>query len=107
MNDIKPKKHIKELKQFLSNHGGKRFQYNFFLNNSITKDDVEYWFNCGDFFNGKYAILNLMTCNQCYLNSVRYCQNNSDYLPYYGMALSDDGIWRMHGWAVNKYTNGV
>lgn len=49
-----------------------------------------------------------MVDNQCYINSLLLTEgDNSDLYMCTGYALSDDGMWREHGWVIDKKNGNI
>src|SRR5262245_28182560 len=49
---------------------------------------------------GKGARLKLMEVSACHDNAAKLAIEHRGWRWFYGMALSDDGCWRVHSWAV-------
>lgn len=83
------------LKQKLLARGGTRFQLTNFLQQEIPEDVAVQLLQAGKFFSGKRALFKKMEANSCHANVRRL---GPGVQPWFGLALSGDGIWRVHSW---------
>lgn len=101
---------IKELKEFVIQFGGDRFQVDWHLNREFMFDDEDGivfsqaldLIAFGRLFDGKIAKLRPMANSRCHENSFYFSKLFSSYEPWTGLALSADGIWRTHSWCKAK-----
>jgi hypothetical protein len=100
---------IERLKTHLLKFGGEGFQVDWFLNAELSEKDVAMLLSCGVLQNGRGAKLVKMTRSKCHVNAAELVTQSwfgsrsgqTPELSYFtGLALSADGIWRVHSWAV-------
>jgi len=87
------------LKKHLLAKGGSRFQRNSHLAAECDANATAYLIKCGQFFHGKGALLKRMNISDCHQNSARLALK-AGIEWWTGLALSKDGIWRIHSWCV-------
>lgn len=96
-----PRADIKRLKRRLLEFGGEGFQYDWFLNSELTEEDVEALLSRGIAMDGRDAEVRRMTTSECHRNAAKLAARYPNRFSYCtGLALSEDGIWRVHSWAV-------
>lgn len=98
------RKDIRELQRLLLSVGGDRFQRESFLNEAITPQTCGVLLNAGAFFPGK-ARPQRGRSNGCHENSEQLARTNGLWREMFGLALSEDGCWRVHGWV--QTPNGI
>ena len=99
----KPRSDIKKLKEFiLKKFGGEDFQLDWVLNRDLSKNDVERLFRDGIVRDGKDFILRGKKGSSCHENSERLALADDNIDIYTGLALSDDGMWRVHTWVYDN-----
>ena len=88
------------LKAKLLEIGGHSFQVDWYLRESVTEALARALAE-----SGKPQAGDSLKCvrgrrSQCHWNSLSYAKRNPGTVVYYGFALSEDGIWRVHAWVV-------
>ncbi len=77
-----------------------RFQFDWVLNRSFCNADVDALLGRAQFVPGKDARLKRMKVSGCHDNAAKLATTHRGWSWFYGMALSDDGCWRVHSWAL-------
>lgn len=95
------RKDVLKLKNRLCRVAGKRFQLPWFVNKELCPAEVEWLLKMGSFIKGSPARLLLGRPNECHANSRKLASRSYKYSHYRGLALSDDGIWRLHSWVMS------
>ena len=90
---------IKELKHHLLRFGGQRFQIDDYIQETISPEVAIELLKYGKHSAGTNAILVEGEPSRCHENSINYWDENQHCFVCFGMALSDDGCWRVHWWA--------
>lgn len=105
----KPRSDIKKLKKFvLKNLGGEGFQVDWFLNSELTPEEVSRLMSEGVVSNGRAFKLKRMATRRCHTNSATLAEENPNIDIYTGLALSRDGVWRVHSWVYdNEHENFI
>ena len=96
---------IGRLKAHLLEFGGKRFQFDWYLNVELSERDVIMLLSCGVLQDGGGAELLEMAQRECHSNAATLVTLDPKLTFVTGLALSDDGIWRIHSWAVSPMGN--
>ena len=92
---------LRTLKRRLCRIAGSRFQINWVVNQALDKAFVKWLQTIGTFFPGKPFVMRKGEPCLCHDNSERLTTKKpARYLRYKGLALSDDGIWRIHSWVM-------
>jgi len=94
--------HISSLKRHLLNFGGESFQVDDFLEEEIKPADARRLIMEGKLWksNKNNTILIPLEPCQCHRNTVVLVYlGGGNLTAWWGLALSDDGIWRVHSWA--------
>lgn len=98
-----PRSDIKKMKEhILSNFGGDGFQLDWVLNRDFSKDEVKQLMSRGEVRDGKAFKLQKMSMSGCHINSAELASRNYAIDIWTGMALSDDGLWRVHTWVYDS-----
>jgi hypothetical protein len=87
---------IVRLKERLLSIGGKRFQRNDFLAEELSRPMVKRLLASGKMAPGRDAKLRRMELGRCHENASRLSEEGCEH--WIGLALSSDGIWRVHSW---------
>lgn len=96
---------LEPLKERLLSYGGTGFQEEGFLSNQFFMNELASLLANGIAFDP--AETGVIQCkgrsHECHENILRLVEKEPDkYTMYTGLALSGDGIWRVHSWAVAK-----
>lgn len=78
-----------------------RFQVDWFLASQLTEQYVIDLIKYGLVEDGKNARLVLGKPSQCHDNAAKLLSTNPKWTRYFGLAISEDGIWRVHSWLKN------
>src|SRR5882672_7029691 len=101
---LRPRKDIKKLKRKLLRRGGNAFQNDWYLHDQIDRGLCTALLKRGFLDDGRLAHLRKMRRSQCHDNSLRLVQKHPNWTMYTGLALSEDGIWRVHSWVTTRRT---
>lgn len=80
---------------------GTSFQVDWFLSAEFTDEEVTELISSGATWEGGGARLKKMVMGDCHMNAIRLAMNNKGWAIGTGLALSPDGVWRVHSWCVN------
>lgn len=90
-----------ELKTYLMDAmPGTRFQHDWFLAREVPNELAEVLLRYGVVQSGAAARLVRMQMSNCHENSLRLAKRYG-WDVWTGLALSDDGCWRVHSWCKN------
>ena len=93
---------LAKLKTLLLANGGNGFQRDEFLREEISSNEAAVLLKYGRLFDGRGARRIRMKANGCHDNSRELVMKHSGWQLWTGLALSKDGCWRVHSWAVDK-----
>lgn len=94
--------YIDLLKNKLLKIGGKKFQKEDFLRKEFSQKEAFFLIKRGKLKDGKSAKVIQMETHGCHENVIQLTRKNPSITGWLGLALSDDGIWRVHSWASDK-----
>jgi hypothetical protein len=77
---------------------GTRFQVEWFLRSHLSDQGAEHLIKTATAEQGQSARLIAGKVGRCHENSLALVTEHSDWRWWYGLALSDDKIWRVHSW---------
>ena len=97
------RKDIVKLKERVLECGGKRFQKDEYLEMDMPPELVKKLLKSGKCEAGKNAKRLKVGAGRCHENTA-YLAVNEGHKACTGLALSNDGIWRVHSWARDKGT---
>lgn len=60
-------------------------------------------FKSGVCRDGAGAVVKQMATSGCHENIVAIIKKHPKYVAWTGLALSDDGIWRIHSWVTDEH----
>lgn len=94
---------LEKLKTYLQKAYPKtvRFQVDWFLSWQIPKQIAITLVAYAKIENGKNARLIKMTMSNCHKNAEKLNKKHPKWTRYFGLAISEDGIWRVHSWLKN------
>ncbi len=95
------RKDIDCLKELLLLLGGERFQVDWFLEKELEPAMTELLTEHGEILDGREAAMERMGRSSCHENVMQLAKKDG-YSAWFGLALSDDGIWRVHSWAIKE-----
>lgn len=96
---------IEKLKRYLLSLGGLGFQTDQVLKLNLMAEDIESLLSRGVAKDGRGAKIIPGDQSGCHGNVLLLSAKNlknPQFLAWTGLALSDDGIWRVHSWAENE-----
>lgn len=91
---------LDRLKELLLMVGGERFQRDDFLDAEMRDYELDALLDRGELHDGSGAEMAPGEVSGCHDNSCRLALENEGWQMWTGLALSPDGIWRVHSWAV-------
>lgn len=91
---------VTELKRMLLMVGGDGFQVPGWIDAELDKE-LDRLLSSGELMDGSGAIMMPGIVSGCHENSARLAKEQG-MTCWTGLALSLDGCWRVHSWAVNK-----
>ena len=81
-------------------HPRTQFQFDWVLRASFGNADVDALLGRAQFVPGRGARLKRMGMSACHDNAAQLAIKHPGWKWFYGMALSDDGCWRVHSWVL-------
>lgn len=80
---------------------GTSFQVDWFLAAEFSDDEVTQLISDGATWEGGGARLKKMAQSNCHMNAIMLAMKNKGWSVGTGLALSPDGVWRVHSWCIN------
>jgi hypothetical protein len=92
---------LAQLKEQLLGHGGTGFQADGVLVEDLNPDLIAKLLKQGRVFAGNEAKMHMMVPSECHSNALLLAARGGAQW-WTGLALSHDGIWRIHSWAIRN-----
>lgn len=94
---------LKKLKKRLLEFGGTRFQVDWYLQHELPEERCKKLLEQGQLFDHTICRSKHIKGldNECHANAMVLAKLKS-YQHFFGLALSEDGIWRVHSFCMTK-----
>jgi hypothetical protein len=99
---VKNRPDLTALKKRLLKRGGEHFQRNDFLSQELGPAVASYLMKAGAFLKGKPFTLVPMEVSNCHANAAELAEADKITHLWTGLALSEDGCWRVHAWCTRR-----
>ncbi len=93
---------LENIKECLTNISkDSRFQVDWFVESQVSEDLAGLLVEYGILCKGDKARLIIGRRSDCHNNAVKLVERYVNWTRHFGFALSNDNIWRVHGWCTN------